>query len=84
MRRSVTHLYVGLAALAASTRLPQLSHLVFRGNPAEDPTPRISDDEMGMIHDIRYPASGRALEAKYGQRTWLSAAPRGIPRVEHF
>ncbi|MEM7156267.1 MAG: TIGR02996 domain-containing protein [Myxococcota bacterium] len=73
----------GLEALAASTNLPRLAHLVFNGNVAADPTPQIAE-EMGMIHHVNYPDAGRRLQAKYGHRAWLGDAPRGISRVEHF
>ena len=73
----------GLDALAASTSLPQLAHLVFRGNKAADPTPQIVED-MGMVHHISYPEAGRTLQAKHGQRAWIGNPPKGIPRIEHF
>ena len=73
----------GLEALAASTNLPRLAHLVFVGNEAEDPTPQIAD-EMGAVHHVHYPEAGRELQANYGPRAWLGDPPQGIPRVEHF
>ena len=64
----------GLDALAASTNLPSLAHLEFHGNPAADPTPEVIE-ESGFIHDIRYPESGKDLQAKHGYRAWLGDEP---------
>jgi hypothetical protein len=59
----------GAEALAASKNLPKLSFIDFTGNLV-DPVEQYSQDQ-GVIVDKWLPASGQALERKYGTVPWL-------------
>lgn len=69
----------GLDALAASQRLPRLGYLCLADNLCIDPTPRIGGcDDYGNF-DLEYPAAGRELAARHGERAWLTTSSFSWP-----
>jgi len=60
----------GLDALAASSNLPELRYLAFSNNATTDPTPGFADEYSADTREAK------ALQAKHGTRSWLSAKPR--------
>ena len=67
----------GLEAIAASDRLPSLRYVGFSGNAIDNPMPRIGGVEAnGLVHDMEYPETSRALVRRFGPRRWLMPSVR--------
>ena len=61
-----------IEAIAASPFLDKLQWLGFFGNACADPTPEVYTDQ-GHVTYVEWKSEGKALEAKYGAKAWISA-----------